>query len=131
MLSVFVDEVSGCGEILKLKGKHRARRSGAPAQIWFASALVGLASRRKSNLCRSPSFFLPLLNNRQLTTDICALGYHHLEMLHRTVQTFQRAALRQSSASQHGRVHGFRSQPGPLYTITRKNLLPIFDLNGH
>ncbi|XTI84199.1 hypothetical protein V2W45_161251 [Cenococcum geophilum] len=40
-------------------------------------------------------------------------------MLHRAIQTFQRAALRQSSARLHGRVYAFRSQPGPLYTITR------------
>lgn len=40
-------------------------------------------------------------------------------MLHRTVQTFQRAALRQSSARQHGHAHGFRFQPSHLHTKTR------------
>jgi len=39
-------------------------------------------------------------------------------MLHKTVPTFQRATLRQSSALQHAH-HGFRSKLNPLYTVMR------------
>ena len=49
-------------------------------------------------------------------------------MLHRTIRTFQRAALRQSFALQCGHIHGFRSQSRPLHTTTGKYfyLAPIW-----